>query len=382
MNPTRALICLALTAVALNGALPLHAAGEAERLLVYKVERIAPAEAPVIDGDLSEPVWRDKAAITALRNFLGPLTGELPTQRSEFVLLTDGAKLYIGATFHDQDMASVRFNPAAEPFWNDCIELHLDPAHDGSQHIQLVVDCGGRRWWHKQYDRGYGWWDDSAWYVLANWDAAGARQANSWTIEVVLDCKSFGIDARPGQVCSFNPCRFRLGAAQQEFSAWGFDSISHQKAMKTWGHLIFAAAGEKSQGFHVGPEEVARIYPNLGDRVVEVPTESGVEVFSRNGRKTTSFADTVAALVARLDERRRLARDAVAAPEAQPELARFAELDAQATALQQEATVQGLTLGTCDRLSDKTAKLSDQFDELTWRARLLSLVAHVNEGGR
>jgi hypothetical protein len=171
MNRTRVISLI----VALVGLAAQVQAADPERLLVYRVERISPGEAPIVDGTLSEPVWRDKAAITALRNFLGPLMGELPTQRSEFTLLSDGSKLYIGATFHEQNMASVRLNPAADPFWNDCIELYFDPAHDGSQHIQLVVDCGGRKWWHKQYDKGYGWLDDNAWYVLANWDAAGAR---------------------------------------------------------------------------------------------------------------------------------------------------------------------------------------------------------------
>jgi len=357
----------------------VHAA-EAERLLVYKVERISPAEAPALDGALSEPVWRDKATITALRNFLGPLTGELPTQRSEFTLLTDGSKLYLGATFHEQDMASVRFNPAADPFWNDCIELYFDPAHDGSQHIQLVVDCGGRKWWHKQYDKGYGWWDDSAWYVLANWAAAGARQADSWTIEIALDCKSFGIDPAPGKLCRFNACRFRLGSSPQEFSAWGFDSISHQKAMQTWGHLIFGAPGERMKGLTVGPQDVARLYPKLGERVVEVATDRGFEVFSQQGQKSVSFADLAAAVMQRLGAQRRAAREALTAPEAQAEAAGLGELEMQAAALTQEAEAKDLTLGLYDRLADRAGKLGEQYDALGWRARLRGLVAGANQG--
>ena len=40
------------------------------------------------------------------------------------------------------------------------------------------------------------------------------------------------------------------------------------------------------------------------------------------------------------------------------------------------------TIATRYRRADKAAKLSEQYDELTWRARLLGLVAHANEGVR
>jgi hypothetical protein len=357
------------------------AAAAPERLLVYKVERIAPADAPCVDGDLSEPVWRDKAAITALRNFLGPLAGELPTQGSEFVLLTDGATLFIGATFHEQDMPSVRFNPGAEPFWNDCIELYFDPAHNGSRHIQLVVDCGGRKWWHKQYDEGYGWWDDSAWHVLANWTAAAQRQEKSWTIELALDCKSFGIDARPGGLCRFNACRFRLGSAQQEFSAWGFDAVSRQKAMTAWGHMIFGAEGETQRGFRVTQADVARLYPDLGDRVLEVPTEQGFTVISADGEHTTSFAALAAEALAALDEQRKRAAEALALPAAAALTGEMGPLEGQAAQLARTAFAGQLTLGAYDRLADRVAELGALLDDLAARGRLLALVeqAHAKE---
>jgi hypothetical protein len=377
MNRVRSVLPMA----ALAALTTLAHASAPERLLVYKVERIAPGAAPVIDGQLSEPVWQDKAAITALRNFLGPSVGELPSQRSEFTLLTDGAKLYIGATFHEQDMDAVRFNPAAEPFWNDCIELYFDPAHDGSQLIQLVVDCGGRKWWHKQYDKGYGWWDDSAWYVLANWEAAGARQAQSWTIEMMIDCKSFGLDSAPGRLCRFNACRFRIGSPQQEFSAWGFDTISRQKAMNTWGHLIFGAPGERMRGARVGPQEVAQVYPKLGDRVVAVATASGFETFSPQGQRSVSYTDLITEMVRKLGAQRLAATEAAVGPETADEKPRREELEAQATAFMQEAADEHPTLGEYDRLAERAAKLAEQYEALTWRARLRDLVARAHDGG-
>ncbi len=144
-----------------------------ERMYVYRVDRIAPAEAPKIDGKLEEAVWKNRATINSLRNFLG--TPGLASQRSEVTLIADGTWLYLAETFYDEDMANVRFNPAQEAFWNDCTELYFDPRHDLSRQIQLVVDCGGRRWWHKQNDDGWGWYADGNFGVLADWQTAAFR---------------------------------------------------------------------------------------------------------------------------------------------------------------------------------------------------------------
>lgn len=150
--------------------------------------------------------------------------------------------------------------------------------------------------------------------------------------------------------------------------------------MQTWGHLILDAPGEKMRGFRVGPQEVARVYPKLGGRVVEVATENGFEVFSQQGQKSVSFAELTAAVLQRLGEQRRAAREALAVPEAQAEAAGLSELETQAAALAQEAGAKELTLGVYDRLAERAGKLGAQYEALTWRARLLRLVAHANEG--
>ncbi|MBI2299496.1 MAG: hypothetical protein HYU66_11235 [Armatimonadetes bacterium] len=354
-----------------------HAA-PSERLLVYKVERIDPAAAPHLDGRLDEPCWQSKATIATLRNFLGPLAGELSSQGSEFVLLTDGRKLYLGATFHDSDMAAVRYNPGAEPFWNDCAELYFDPRGDGTRQIQLVVDCGGTRWWQKQVDNGYGWWEDRAWSTLADWDAAAARGADAWTIELVLDCASFGIDPRSGGACGFNACRFRLGGAKQEFSAWGYDSVRRQKAMRAWGHLLFGAPGQAMRESPLSPANVRRIYPSLEGRVLEVPRDTGFDVFDEDGVRRVSFAELAAARLKEVAAAREACRQAVAG---EPEAVTKAEAEADALA---QAAAGELTMGAYDRLADAAQMLAARFDELRWRAKLEALVrrATASGGGR
>jgi len=354
-----------------------------ERFLVYQVERIEPGNAPVIDGKLDEPIWSDKAEITTLRRFNGPQKGELATQQSAFVVLTDGAMLYLGITFFEEDMANLKWNPAQPAFWNDCAELYFDPRHDGTRSIQLVVDIGGQKVWIKKFDDGYGWWDDSSWYMLAKWEAAAARGTDRWTIEIAIDCASFGIDPTPGKVCGFNPCRFRISAQPQEFTAWGFDRFIDypaQKMMPSWGHLVFAAPGVKAKGQPVTAQDVALVYPDLGERVIEVPTEDGFMLFSRNGERRAKFAELLAPALAELAAALQKARQALdALPADDPNRARLTpaldQLAADSGQLQAEAGAGNLTLGAYDKIADRLVKVKTGLDEQSWRARLAQIVA-------
>ena len=354
-----------------------------ERFLAYKVERIDPRDAPVIDGKLDDSVWKDKAAITTLRNFLGPLAGEFASQKSEFTLLCDGARLYLAATFFDDDMASVRHNPTQEPFWNDCAEIYFDPLHNGMRRIQLVIDCGGQKYWHKNFDDGYGWWDDNSWHMLAKWDAAAARGTDRWTAEIAIDCVSFGIDPASGKICGFNPCRFRLGSKRQEFSAWGFGGGERQKSMKDWGHLIFCPAGGKALGVGVTREDVALVYPDLGERVLEVPVTEGFTLFSKDGEATRKFADLLAPMIEKLEARTSATKEAMGGLDGKNQnraalQKRLDELAAESVKLKSAMASQPLTLGVYDKTADGLGKALTAMDELYWKIRLAALAAAGN----
>jgi len=369
---------LSLTLIGVAATLGAGPATSAERFLVYKVERIAPEQAPQIDGRLDDPVWTGRNAISTLRNFLGPLRGEFASQRSEFVLLCDGAMLYLGITFHDEEMSRIMFNPAKPPFWNDCAEIYFDPRHDGARNIQLVVDCGGQKFWHKMFDDGYGWWPDSSWHLLAKWDAAVVRHGDRWTVELAIDCASFGIDPTPGKVCGFNPCRFRLGAQQPEFSAWGFSAGGAQKDMAAWGHLLFTPPGADRQAAAVTRDDVALIYPELGDRVLEVPAADGFQVFDRNGERRETFRERLDPLLAVLQQSRDEAVAALAAlreddPNRQGLTATLDQARAEADRLIALAAEPELTLGRYDQLADGLGKTADLLVQTSWKIKISAL---------
>ncbi len=361
----------------------LAGAQEPERFLLYKVERIGSTEAPTIDGRLDESVWENRVALSSMRNFLGPLTGELPTQASEFVIVCDGPSLYLGITFFDEQMELVRLDPSKSPFWNDCTELYFDPAHDGTRSIQLSIDCGGQRYWGRQVNDGAGWVNDTAWFMMADWRCAVARAEDRWTVEVAIVARSYDIDATPGSVCGFNPCRFRLGAEQQEFSAWGFAGSGRQKNMDAWGHLVFLAEGAQAGGA-VTAEDVALVYPDLTGRRIQVPGADGFVTVSAAGQATVSFREALreqaGALQARLDE----AAAAVAAlPDDDARAGKLgAELDPARQAAEEllaQTRADMLTLGTFDRLGDAMIKADADLREITGRARIVDLALSAKQ---
>lgn len=337
-----------------------------------------------MDGDLSDPVWRDRPVLSGLRNFLGPLQGDLATQASEFAIVTDGPRLYIGVTFHDDNMAAVLFDPSRDAFWNDCTELYFDPRHDGRRSIQLVVDCGGQRFWEKQMDEGWGWFADRGWSILADWQAAVARGKDAWTLELSIGAGSFGIDTQPGSICGFNACRFRLGAEKQEFSAWGFEGSQRQKNMDAWGHLLFAAEGVRAAGVPLLAEEIRAISPDPKRRL-EIPAEGGLALIEGGQARQASFTELIGPHVEALRSALQAARESVDAlgddPRARPVRDRFPALEADALAAIKQAEAGNLSMGAYDRLRDASGRLEERLGELAWQANLVRLVTEVGKGG-
>jgi len=376
---------LALLFVFLLAGLP--AAGEtvSERCLLYVVERIAPADAPAINGKLDEPVWEKRERIDTLRNFLGDRVGDFASQRSEFTVLCDGANLFIGATFHETEMKKLKASPANQPFWNDCIEVYFDPRHDGTRSIQLVIDCIGQRMWAKGYDEGYGWWTDKAWYMLADWEGESAWGAQAWTVEIRVDCASFEIDPAPGNVCGFNPCRFRLGASK-EFSAWTFSGSKRQKSIPAWGHLLFAAPGEKTRGREVTSADIARIYGPLDNRCVEVPVGAGFMVFSKHGMRKLTFQKKLAAGAAQVDGAVQEATQTAASAATRlgrghAFVAGLRKVLSETRKLLAKVRETELAIGSFDRFTAALEKKGAELETATWNARLAVLVADVQQKG-
>ena len=94
-----------------------------------RAARIEPAEAPTIDGDLSDPVW---AKATVIWDFhqLEPVTGAPPSERTVLRLMYDENSLYFSVYAYDSEPDQIIVRSMArdgELYTGDNISVTLDP---------------------------------------------------------------------------------------------------------------------------------------------------------------------------------------------------------------------------------------------------------------
>jgi hypothetical protein len=140
---------------------------------------------PVIDGDLSDPVWAQTAPIGEFTQ-QSPDEGEPPSQRTEVRILYDDQAIYFGIHCFDTDPAAIvaqRTRRDRDSFSDD-IWLDLDTRGDHRSAWHFEVSAAG-----VQRD-GIRTGDDpdSAidWEWDATWQSAVGRDSGGWTAEIAI----------------------------------------------------------------------------------------------------------------------------------------------------------------------------------------------------
>jgi hypothetical protein len=142
----------------------------------YQAPRLAAA--PVVDGDLSDAVW--KAAPRATGFVL--LATEHPYVDAQTVVQAgwDDQNLYLGITCHENQMGNLKVTahgPDSAAYGDDAVEMLLGPRPEQvSDYYQLVANTADGI-----YD-GHGY--DSKWN--GNWPHAVKKYADRWTLEVAV----------------------------------------------------------------------------------------------------------------------------------------------------------------------------------------------------
>ena len=91
--------------------------------------RIDPSNAPVIDGDLSDPVWRQAPAIEEFYQ-VEPTEGAAPSQRTLAYILYDERTLYVGIYAYDTNPEGIRRSQMQRDAVlqdDDAVRIMLDP---------------------------------------------------------------------------------------------------------------------------------------------------------------------------------------------------------------------------------------------------------------
>jgi hypothetical protein len=151
--------------------------------------------APVIDGVLDEPVWRDGALLEPLIQVL-PIEGAPPTESTEIRLLYDRDFLYFGIRMYDSDPAALiakQMVHDADMTSDDRINLVLDTFNDHRNAFFFQINPAGTRSDalienNRTFRRDW----NGIWYAKASVDSEG------WSAEFAIPFKTVSFAAGGG----------------------------------------------------------------------------------------------------------------------------------------------------------------------------------------
>jgi hypothetical protein len=202
--------------------------------------RIDPGDSPLIDGDLSDPVWSRANTIEEFYQ-RQPNLGEPATERTVVRVLYDENNLYVGIYCYDAAPDQIAVTAMARDgrlFSSDTVNVILDPGLTRRNGYSFqVAASGGRRDTLLQNNA------DTLveWDTL--WDAKVQLVPDGWVIEYVIPFRS--ISYQPGQ------------------TDWGFEvvrAIRHKSEDVVWSSYIpmFGQSDISAAGTLTGLEGIRR----------------------------------------------------------------------------------------------------------------------------
>ena len=167
-----------------------HSVGGREQ---HHVEARQAEQAPVIDGNLDEAIWREAAMVDAFTQ-QEPSDGAPASERTEVLLLYDAEHLYIGLRAFDSDPGSViatemrRDSPRLLD--EDNFQIILDTFRDSRSGYMFVTNPLGAKLEQQVFEEGAGNLRGAASNVNRDWngvwDAAARRTSDGWTAEISI----------------------------------------------------------------------------------------------------------------------------------------------------------------------------------------------------
>ena len=190
------------------------------------------ATAPVLDGRLDDPVWRDAAALGSFVQH-EPREGAAPSERTEVRVLYDAEALYIGAWLYDSDPQAVvqgetRRDASLED--TDAFLVVLDTYRDRQSAFVFGTNPAGIEYDGQVTGEGAGNfasglrqqvtvsggfnlnWDGS-------WSVATSRDANGWYAEFRIPFSTLRYPAGGPQMWGLNMARHIRRRNEQDFWA-------------------------------------------------------------------------------------------------------------------------------------------------------------------
>jgi len=152
---------------------------------------------PVIDGRLDDACWQHAPRLPGFARFN---TGEVVAYQTEAAFLCDEEALYIAVRLEEPepDRMAVKHRGRDEAVWeDDAVEIFIDPKHDHTHYVQIIVNAAGAIFDAKDGD--------------ASWNADAQAECrvgeDAWTAEMAIPFRSLGVTPEEGLVIGVNVCR-------------------------------------------------------------------------------------------------------------------------------------------------------------------------------
>jgi hypothetical protein len=170
---------------------------------------------PVIDGDLSDPVWQQGFLIKDFTQ-LEPQAGQPATEATDARIAYDANNIYFGVRCYDSEPAKV-IDPTlqrdSDLSFDDSIQIILDTFHDRNNAFFFGVNPAGAQLDGQIRRQG----EDISVDWDGVWTAAARRDAQGWTAEVAIPFKTLRFPTTEPQTWGFNLRRFVTRKFEESF---------------------------------------------------------------------------------------------------------------------------------------------------------------------
>ena len=200
-------------------------------IMVYPTPKAGTA--PLLDGELDDPCWKEPPLVSGF-TFFGK-HDTLTDVQTHFRVTYDDQALYVALTCDEPEMTKLKKSgPGSRDghsavFRDECLEFFVDPFHDHANYYQIAVSVQ-----ETIYD-GRG--TDTTWNSTTR--VATRLGPKAWVMELALPWTDVAVKSvKPGMVVGFNVCRDR-NVQQKQWTNWspvarGF----HNSPM--FGHLVLS----------------------------------------------------------------------------------------------------------------------------------------------
>jgi len=350
---------LLLAAVLLTGDVDRQAHARTEEPeAIYLCECKRTPVAPLLDGELEEEVWGRAVPVTDFVTMYQKTQG-MATKRTVVRTLFDDRNLYVSLELHDDHadrIRAVHTDHDSDIYWDDSVEIFVDPTNERKVYYQLGINALGTRRDCGLVVGGGGLEYHSWWGIGVDWEAAVKRHAGGWNMEVALPLEAWGAKPEAGAMWGFQVVRFAHSDVG-ETSVWSPGGVYNTP--ERFGALVFET--EVSAALRA----IARAKRDQEKPGWRMVLAAGEIAFQPGQEKVAQLAASLQEALAALE------RDLAELPEADGQVQKIKEeKDRLALALSECLTSGPAGQGAWQEILGRLRQIEKDLDNVQWRVRL------------